>query len=166
MNTERTEENTHTALTPSAVEFIEGFARLMEQDGGSRTAGRMVALLLLSAAERSIDELAEQLQASKASISTNARTLEQWGVLERTTHPGDRRDYYRIKDNGVVTMLERRLEWLRRVRDVAGEGAQTPEADHPLVSCRFGRLCQMHELLVRETERMIRRLRTAPDDLR
>ena len=53
--------------------FIEHFARLLEQDGGPRIAGRIAALLLLSPDALALDEIAERLQASKASISTNAR---------------------------------------------------------------------------------------------
>lgn len=163
MDTERTAYEAPGGRV-EAAEFIERFTRLLEQEGGSRIGGRIVALLLLSATERPIEEMAEQLQASKASISTNARTLEQWGVLERVTHPGDRRDYYRIRDDGLVVLLERRLAWMRRLRDVAGEGALTAEADDPVVRQRFSRLCRVHEAVVRDAERMVRRLRAGQGD--
>lgn len=140
-------------------EFIEHFARLLEQEGGSRIAGRMSALLLLSANELALDEIAERLQASKASISTNARFLEQWGLVERVSRPGDRRDYYRAREDGAVMLLERRLDWMRRLRDAATEGASTPAAQDPVVKDRFASLCRLHAFATRNVERTLRRLR-------
>lgn len=140
-------------------EFIEHFARLLEQEGGSRIAGRMSALLLLSANELALDEIAERLQASKASISTNARLLEQWGLVERVSRPGDRRDYYRARSDGAVRLLERRLEWMRRLTDAAKEGAGTPAAQDPVVKDRFTSICRLHAFATRNLERTLRTLR-------
>ena len=140
-------------------EFIEHFARLLEQEGGSRIAGRMSALLLLSANELALDEIAERLQASKASISTNARLLEQWGLVERVSRPGDRRDYYRARSDGAVRLLERRLEWMRRLTDAANEGACTQAAQDPVVKDRFTSLCRLHSFATRNLERTLRTLR-------
>jgi DNA-binding MarR family transcriptional regulator len=140
-------------------EFIEYFARLVEQDGGSRIAGRVAALLLLSPEDLALDEIAERVQASKASISTNARLLEQWGIVERVSRPGDRRDYYRARPDGAVMMLERRLEWMKRLRDAADRGARTPAARHPVVGERFRVLCRLHSFAIRSVERTLRQLR-------
>lgn len=157
MDTER------TALTAdnSAGEdqFIEQFARLLEQEGGPRIAGRISALLLLTPDALPLDEIAERLQASKASISTNARMLEQWGLVERVSHPGDRRDYYRARSDGAVNLLERRLEWMRRLRDVADAGAGSVAAQHPVVRERFQTLCRLHSFALRNVERTLRQLR-------
>ena len=140
-------------------EFIEHFARLLEQEGGSRIAGRMAALLLLSAGELALDEIADRVQASKASISTNARLLEQWGLVQRVSRPGDRRDYYRARDDGAVMLLERRLEWMRRLRDAAQEGASTAAAQDPVVKERFTSICRLHAFAYRSVERTLSRLR-------
>ena len=139
--------------------FIEHFARLLEQEGGSRIGGRMAALLLLSAGELALDEIAERVQASKASISTNARLLEQWGIVERVSRPGDRRDYYRARGDAAVNLLERRLEWMRRLRDAADEGARTDAARDPVVRDRFRSLCRLHSFATRSVERTLRQLR-------
>ncbi|HEX8454700.1 MAG TPA: MarR family transcriptional regulator [Longimicrobium sp.] len=154
MHTERTE-----GPPLHEDEFIEHFARLVEQDGGSRTAGRMAALLLLSPKELSLDEIAERVQASKASVSTNARLLEQWGVVEQVSRPGDRRDFYRARPDGAVMMLERRLEWMRRLRDAADLGSRTTAAQNPVVGERFRVLCRLHSFATRSVERTLRRLK-------
>src|SRR5690606_5631913 len=88
-------------------EFIERMGLLIEREAGfSRIAGRMLGFFLLDGTPRTLDELAEMLQISKASASTNARILEQIGLLERFRTFGDRRDYYRIGDSPWENLFE------------------------------------------------------------
>ena len=144
--------------------FIEHFARLLEQDGGPRIAGRIAALLLLSADALALDEIAERLQASKASVSTNARLLERWGLVERSSHLGDRRDYYRARSDGAVNLLEHRLSWLRRLGAAASAGAACQAARHPVVRERFRSLGRLHAFALQNVERTLRQLRRAERD--
>jgi DNA-binding transcriptional regulator GbsR (MarR family) len=90
--------------------FIEMMGRHMEQEGMPRIAGRLMAALMLNAEPSSLDDLTEQLQVSKASISSNARLLENYGIAERTSLAGDRRDFYCISDNMVERFLLRQIE--------------------------------------------------------
>jgi DNA-binding transcriptional regulator GbsR (MarR family) len=83
----------------AATAFIEQMGLMGETLGFSRIAGRMVGAFLIDPRARSLDEIAEELQVSKASVSTNARVLEQHGLLERHALPGDRRDFYRMSDH-------------------------------------------------------------------
>ena len=80
----------------SVAEFVERMALTLEAEGLPRIAGRLFGFLLIHSDAYSLDELAERLQVSKASISTNARQLEEHRILERISTPGDRRDYYRM----------------------------------------------------------------------
>ena len=57
-------------------EFVERMAVTLEGHGLPRIAGRLFAFLLVNGEAVSLDELAEELQVSKASVSTNARLLE------------------------------------------------------------------------------------------
>ena len=94
--------------------FIERMGLALEADGLPRIAGRIFGLLLVSEDARSLDDLARQLRVSKASVSTNARMLEQRAVLERISWPGDRRDYYRVPTNLFShTMAQRVARWQR-----------------------------------------------------
>src|SRR5687767_5471610 len=76
--------------------FVERLALCAEEDGMPRIGGRLIAFLMVHEGACSLDDLAEALQASKASVSTNARFLEERGILIRTSSPGDRRDFYEI----------------------------------------------------------------------
>jgi DNA-binding transcriptional regulator GbsR (MarR family) len=94
--------------------FIERMGLAHEADGFPRIAGRIFGLLLISEEARSLDDLACELKVSKGSVSTNARLLEQRGILERICRPGDRRDYYRVlPDLFTHTMAQRLARWQR-----------------------------------------------------
>src|SRR4051812_12696855 len=94
--------------------FIERMGLALESDGLPRIAGRIFGLLLVSEDALSLDELAAELGVSKASVSTNARLLEQRGVLERISRPADRRDYYEVpRDLFSQTMEQRLIRWER-----------------------------------------------------
>src|SRR3982751_1902013 len=104
--------------------FIERMGLALESDGMPRIAGRIFGLLLVSEDSLSLDELAADLGVSKASVSTNARLLEQRGVLERISRPADRRDYYRIPPDLFSHTMAQRLPPRGRV-PTAIAGART-----------------------------------------
>lgn len=104
-----------------AEQFVEGMGLFFESDGAPRIAGRLYGYLLLHDEPQSLDALAEALRVSKASISTNARLLEERGLLERVSRPGDRRDYYIAAPDQTRT-IELRLEGVRRMGALLEEG--------------------------------------------
>jgi DNA-binding transcriptional regulator GbsR (MarR family) len=101
--------------------FVERFALVLESDGFPRIAGRIFGYLILSDDEVSLDDLAAVLGASKASASVNTRMLEDKGLIERVSKPGDRRDYYRIAADPFLHTMEQRIAKWNRVRSVIGE---------------------------------------------
>ena len=102
--------------------FVERSGLIAEREGFSRIAGRIFGLLLLSDTELSLDEIAERLMVSRASVSTEARRLQDHGVVERTSRPGDRKDYYHIADDHYIRSLERRFETMREFVGLLEEG--------------------------------------------
>lgn len=97
--------------------FIERAGLQWQRDGLPRIAGRIFALTLISPEPCSLDEIAETLGVSKASVSNDARLLEQMGFVERVSLPGDRRDYYQITTQSLERSLETRVQ---RIRDFQG----------------------------------------------
>jgi DNA-binding transcriptional regulator GbsR (MarR family) len=131
-------------LEPADEEFVERVGRFFEGDAAPRTSGRMLGLLLLAPAELSMDEIAERLRVSRASVSTNARQLEGWGVVERVSHLGDRRDFYRIAPDLERTLLRHRMERLAQVGALLQAGTDTPAARDERVRGRLQVLARMH----------------------
>jgi predicted transcriptional regulator len=129
-------------LDPGTQHFVERMGLHWENDGLPRIAGRIFGLLLLTPGACSLDDLAETLGVSKASISTDARRLEQLGFLERTSRPGDRRDYYRASNDLVERSLQIRLDALRKVRSLLAEAPRPHGA--PEVAARLDDFERVH----------------------
>jgi DNA-binding transcriptional regulator GbsR (MarR family) len=69
-------------------------------------AGRVVAYLMLSDPPyRTFDEIVEHLQASKSSISTTLKYLEQMELTTYKTFPGDRRRHFRVAPKRWVSLI-------------------------------------------------------------
>jgi DNA-binding transcriptional regulator GbsR (MarR family) len=114
----------------AAEQFTEQIGVILEKEGHARCAGRLFARLLLAEHETSLDDLAQQLGMSKASVSINARLLEQHGVLEKVSHAGDRRDYYRVSEDLFGRMMEQRLaKWTRLHEAVSNARRDLPLHD-------------------------------------
>lgn len=97
---------------------------LAEEEGFPRIAGRIIGALLLAEGPYSLDELAEELQVSKASVSTNARAMERIGLVERASEPGDRRDFYRISENPWAQMFAQVRRRMQSTHDVLAAGCE------------------------------------------
>ena len=136
-----------------AEEFVELMGRHLEEEGMPRIAGRLMGALFLNEEEASLDDLAEQLQVSKASVSSNARLLEHWGIAERVTLPGDRRDFYRLSRDAEERSLQRTLDRHRLMLERLEVGQN--------VVCGNPRLARRFESLTKFIMQAIRHLETA-----
>lgn len=122
----------HTTLPKmhdAVIDFIEQMGLVAEEDGLSRIAGRMIGYLLVDDRVHSLDNIADQLQVSKGSVSTNARLLERFGIIERHSVPGDRRDYYRISNDPWMKVSERLQQRMWRTLQVFERGLEQIPAE-------------------------------------
>ena len=110
--------------------FVERMGLTTESDGLSRIAGRLFGALLLADEPRSLDALADELDVSKASVSTEARRLVDRGVAERIGKTGDRRDYYALTPDFFAQIVRFRLNrWSglhRLIREMEPGSATEP----------------------------------------
>ena len=103
--------------------YVEEVGRYFENLGWPRMAGRLVgALMVADPREQSAADLAARLHASRGSISTTSRLLISTGIAERHTRRGDRRDYYRLKDDAWISTLQARMGQLRDLRRLGEKG--------------------------------------------
>ncbi len=109
-------------MNDTTTAFVERVAACAGTEGLSRIAARVFGLLLVSPEPLSLDQLADQLGASKASVSQDARMLAQRGVIELVSKPGDRRDYYRVPDDLFVRIMEARLARWKAFHDAVRAG--------------------------------------------
>lgn len=126
-------------MDPRTSRFADRVASHFEHDGLPPIAGRIFALLLLSEEARSLDQLSQDLGVSKASVSTNARLLAQFGLIEPVHYSGSRRDYYRTSDDLFERSMARMLHRWREFGEVIGEGGRTLPRGTPAVRERLER---------------------------
>ena len=104
-------------------QFIENTADLMEEHGFPRMAGRVIGALMISAPPYlSHEELAEQFQASKGSISMSTQLLTRLSILERLSLPGHRRHYYQLRGRLWKDLLSTRSEYILRHLRLVDDG--------------------------------------------
>jgi DNA-binding transcriptional regulator GbsR (MarR family) len=78
---------------------VAGLGRLAHFFGFSDVMGRLYGTLLLHPEPLSLDDLVEQLQISKGSVSMNMRSLERWGIAKEIWVRGERKKYYAAESN-------------------------------------------------------------------
>lgn len=85
----------------------------------SRTAGRILGwLMICEPPHQSAAGVVEALQISAGSVSTQMRLLEQMGVVERHTFPGDRASYYRLPDQVWAKSMAGEFERVAQMRSL------------------------------------------------
>ena len=112
--------------------YIEEFGLLFGQFGLSRMLGRVLGVLMISdPPERSAEGLAEELGASRGSISQTTRSLIQMSLVQRWSRPGERRDYFRIKPGAWHEIMRREMEALGSFRKTAERGLELMGSKDP-----------------------------------
>ncbi|MGH3144805.1 MAG: GbsR/MarR family transcriptional regulator [Rubrobacter sp.] len=112
--------------------YVEEFGLLFGQFGLSRMLGRVLGVLMISdPPERSAEELAEELGASRGSVSQTTRSLIQMSLVQRWSRPGERRDYFRIKPGAWRELMRREVEALGGFRKMAERGLDLLDSEDP-----------------------------------
>lgn len=110
---------------------------IMAADGLPRIGGRIVALLLITDGDICLDHIATRLRVSKPSVSINTRLLEEKGVIEKVSHPADRRDYYRISEDVFGRTMQHRLNRLQKLQHCVADARSSLTAAPPAVTRRL-----------------------------
>ena len=129
-------------------DFIDTMGEITEKFGMTRVAGLVKGCLLLANEPLSLDDMAEQLEVSKSSVSTNVRILEQWKAVRRVFNRGDRKNFYELRGDLweieteiVTTILREELEWFtKKLARWQQDLAETEDGDNgnkALIAKRF-----------------------------
>lgn len=144
--------------------FVERMGLMMESHGLPRIAGRLYGFLLLHEEAYSLDELAELLQVSKASVSTNARLLEQHGMLELTSAPGDRRDFYRVGPDAQERMLRAAQRKFREMIQLFGQASESLPPEMEAGKRRLWEATRFHGLMLDGVDRLVEEWKAGRDE--
>lgn len=116
---------------PDLSRFIENMGLHFESCGVPRIGGRILGYLLLNPRPVSSEEMAEGLQAARSSISTNLKTLQMSGMVEKVSLPGERVDFYVFSESGWQTSLEMRLAGILRLKELGEDCLSSIDNTHP-----------------------------------
>jgi DNA-binding transcriptional regulator GbsR (MarR family) len=144
----------------AARDFVERMGLHLEADGLPRSAGRIFGYMMLADSACSLDDLAEALQVSKASVSTNARLLEQIGLLERTIELGDRRDFYRMRGDAWERMLLLARRRWEETQSLLSQARTCLPEDMHAARARVCEAARFHALLMEEADSLLDRWRS------
>jgi biotin operon repressor len=86
-------------LSPEIQRFIDAIGEYFAQFGLSGVSGRLLGLMMVADEPLTLDDMAEALSVSRASISTNIRLIKAIGFVDKVSMPRDRRDFYRCSSD-------------------------------------------------------------------
>lgn len=144
-------------LKPAEVDFIERMGVNAEADGQARITGRIWGLLMVVGQMLTSAQIAEVLQVSRGSVSTNLRMLEGLDIIERRSKPGEREIYFAMRPNpytSLVRQFAKRFAGYRRMIEDAAKSIERPEGHQNLADlAQFYMLMeQAHHIMLAELE--------------
>jgi len=132
-------------LTPAEIDFIERMGINAEAGGQARITGRIWGLLMVMGRMLTSAEIAETLQVSRGSVSTNLRLLEGLDIIERRSKPGAREIYFAMCPNPYTSLTKqfaRRFANHRRMVEDAAARIERQEGQQNLAN-----LARFYELM-------------------
>jgi DNA-binding transcriptional regulator GbsR (MarR family) len=112
-----TETNVQTELMPGPVErFVLHWGEMGTSWGVNRSVAQIHALLYLSDAPLTAEDIADRLGMARSNVSTSLRELLSWNLIRRVHAMGDRRDYYEAEAD--MFEMVRRIAMGRKAREI------------------------------------------------
>lgn len=146
-------------LSPGMQQFIESMGQFFEHYNLPRIGGRILALLQLVDRPLTLDDMAQMLEVSRASISTNIRLIVASGLAEPISFPGDRRDYYHVTATTWDQSLVVSIESIRVMQRIAERGLAAMTPDDTTARTHLTEMIDFCEFALEEYEGMMQRWR-------
>jgi DNA-binding MarR family transcriptional regulator len=149
------------------ADYVERWARILEQTGEARITGRIYAHL--ATAEEpylSLQELADQLGVSRASVSTNTRRLIGLGMLTRHAVPGSRGEHYALAPTGAASMIQRAAQVAHMLEELAREGVRLQAGVVTPGTQSLRMMAEVYGAVAGDLERRARAMTDAPPKTR
>lgn len=143
----------------SALEnFIERVGINAEAQGLPRIAGRMMAFFVLHGGPVSFGELAQWLNISRGSVSTNTRVLMNLGVIERVGRPGDRQDYFQITENPYRRLIAGHIERMREMHSTVSRALAEAGKEDAETMRRLREMQSFYQITVAHMEQLVEKI--------
>lgn len=142
----------HESIDPAAYlpdRLADQFGLMTEENGLSRSAGRIFGLLMVSGEALSFSEVSTRLQISRGGLSSNTRLLEEMGLIERISKAGSRQDYFQVPSEVWSRQVTRQMERDQKALDHIQEALQHKSA---LPTAAKHRLATLEWILARSVQ--------------
>ncbi|MCB1360040.1 MAG: hypothetical protein H6899_00805 [Rhodobacter sp.] len=131
-------------IAEKRAEFVAFMGQALEGQGLSPISGRILGLLMFDGTARSFSDLATDLGVSRGSVSINARTLIQRGLVEKFNVGGDRQDYFRVAAQPYEALLAGISERMRHMSQTVGGIARSLPDSAAETRTRLSRFANFH----------------------
>ena len=142
------------------ADLIEKFGRAFEEEGLPRIAGRLIGFLMLNEGPFTLDDIADRLQISKTSASTNTRLLERLGIIEHVTRPGDRRDFYELAADHAERMFAMAQRRMLRFYSLICDAVEALPDTNESRRARLSEMQRFYEFLVGDLDERLDKWRS------
>jgi DNA-binding transcriptional regulator GbsR (MarR family) len=146
-------------LSAEAQSFVESMGVYFERYALPRIGGRLLGLLLVADRALSLDDLANTLSVSRASVSTNMRLVLAIGLAELVTRPGDRRDYYQFTSDAWERSILIDMEGVTALSRLAKRGLEAIESSENTAREHLDNLIEYCDLVLAERHATLERWR-------
>ncbi len=103
-------------FTEAKRQFIQTWGKLGTEWGINRTMAQVHAILLISSAPLSTEDIMEELSISRGNANMNIRDLLNWTLIYKELVPGDRKEYFVAEKD--IWEVARRIIRERKKREV------------------------------------------------
>jgi DNA-binding transcriptional regulator GbsR (MarR family) len=109
-------------LDDAQRQVVDELSMQFEQLGLSPIAGRIVAWLLIAPRpDQSSQEIADAIDVSRGSVSTQTQVLQGMGMVERFRRTGSREVYFHLHPQLLLDMLTKQARLAGRMREIVDQ---------------------------------------------
>ncbi|HRR06770.1 MAG TPA: hypothetical protein P5105_05755 [Victivallales bacterium] len=94
--------------------LIDSAGKIAQDIGFGRIIGQVMAVIYLTKGSISLDDIAAELNLSKAAVSIATRQLDKLGVIKQVWVKGDRKTYYQTSNHLASTLQKGLMDLLRK----------------------------------------------------
>ncbi len=109
----------YMTLDEAKQHLIQAWGTLGSSWGVSRTMAQIHALLLVSPAPMTTEDIMEALQISRGNVNMNVRDLIDWGIVRKVLKPGERKEFFEAEKDiwkvGMQVAKERKKRELEPI---------------------------------------------------
>lgn len=148
-------EAERTRAAADTARLRERMTSLLCQEGLPRATALIVSLLIFTPGAWSLDELAEELRVSKASVSLGTRFMEQQGLIERVFVPGERKVHFRVAPDALEKAWQQEMDLLKAFSTLLREGATAVSPGQVMVRRRLTEFADFYDFLAEHIPELI-----------